>query len=73
MILLALWLLVVGIVTTILCGIRRSRQVWTAAAGAVAGLLAVLGAASIGFYFVPVSAILLLAALFRVERRVPHA
>jgi hypothetical protein len=73
MILLALWLLVVGCVTTIICGVRRSRQVWKAALGTAAALFAILAGLSIGFYFIPVSAMLLLASLFRIERRVPHA
>lgn len=72
MILLALWLLVVGCVTTIICGVRRSRQVWKAASGTAAALFAILDAPAIGFYFVPVAAMLLLAALFRIDSPDPQ-
>jgi hypothetical protein len=65
---LALLLTIMGIVFTVLLARRGSRQVWTAAAGTFFAVLAVLGAASIGIFLMPIAALLLLIAAPRLRR-----
>jgi hypothetical protein len=62
MIWLALMLLLAGLGLTLICALRKSRQVWLAALGTLLAGFAVLGAASIGMYFIPVAAIPLIIA-----------
>lgn len=57
-----LLLLLAGLLLTGRLMVRRSRQVYTAAAGTVLAVLAILGGFSIGIYLAAGSAVLLILA-----------
>ena len=68
MVWIALLLTFLGVAFTAVLARRGSRQVWTAVAGTLLALFAVLSAASIGIFIMPLAALLLLIAAPRLRR-----
>ena len=58
-----------GVVFTAVLAARGSRYVWTAAAGTLLSLFAVLSSASIGIFVMPVAALLIVIAAPRLRDR----